>query len=122
MCTFDYSLQGRNKTGRKISLCQDCCLKELAANLREHTQKAVIVQPSSNYDAYVFYSFKMLIDGAKHSINRETELKSDKDIMSFLPNNGEKCSCCSNPAIYTWCTLNLFKHYDPYRGSFYINL
>ena len=122
MCTFDYSTLGRNKDGKPINLCQECCTKELMDNLQIHTQKAVIVQPTDKYNAYVFYSFQLFIEEAKYSMNREKAMKPTRDIMSFLPSDEERCSYCSNPATYTWCTLNLFRHCDPYGGSFHINL
>lgn len=115
MCTFDYSLQGRNKEGNKIHLCQSCAREELIENFREHTQKAVIIPPDSKYDAYVFYSFQALIDGEKHSINKEITLKSIYNIKSFLPKENEKCSCCSNHAKYTWCTLDIFDNAIPWN-------
>ena len=120
ICTFDYSLQRRNKTGRKISLCQDCCLKELAANLRKHSQKAVIIQPTGKYDTYAFYSFKMLSEGVGHSMDKDTILKYIQDIESFLPKDNEECNRCSSHASYTWCTMNIYSKDNP--SYMYINL
>lgn len=113
MCTFDYSLQGRNKDGKEINLCQDCGLKELATNLQNHSQKAIIIQPSTKYDAYAFYSFNMLMGGSKYSINKDVEMKSTEDIKSFLPKDDEKCNFCHNHAHYTWCTIDIYDDKNP---------
>lgn len=113
ICTFDYSLQRRNKDGKAIQLCQDCCLNELADNLRKHDSKAVIIQPSDQYNAYAFYSFKVLSAKAEHSINKAMELKYIQDVSSFLPEDGAMCNCCSNAAKYTWCTMNIYNEGNP---------
>ncbi len=113
MCIFDYSFQGRNKEGKKIYLCQDCCIKELYDNLRKHSSKAVIIQPSNKYDAFTFYSFEMLSKGIEHSINKKVILKYLKDIESFLPKDGERCSNCGKEANYTWCTMNIYSKNNP---------
>ena len=60
ICTLDYSLQRRNKDGKAIQLCQNCCLNELAVNLRKHDSKAVIIQPSDqwlSYEKLLYYDF-----------------------------------------------------------------
>lgn len=114
MCTFDYSLQGKNKDANAIRLCQNCCLKEFADNFRQHTQKAVIIQPSSKFNSYAFYNFKELLGKSKHSINGYRDVELIENMKRLLPNDETKCSLCSSRANYTYCPLDIFYEDSPY--------
>ena len=115
-CVFDYTLQGRNKDAAEIRLCQDCCLTEMEMNLRSYPQKAVVVQPSAEHNAYVFYAFQDLEEGTHDRVMQ----RMIEDLKGFLPEDGTKCAACSREANTMWCPANLFKGCDP--CSAYLNL
>lgn len=108
ICTFDYSRQGRIKNETKIKVCQKCGIENIVAGLQKYSKSAVIIQPSSNYNAYAFYSFNELNEGSKHSINKSKEIEYNENIKSFLPQSNEKCKFCSDSAIYTWCPMDIY--------------
>lgn len=116
ICTFDYSHQGRIKQQPTFKVCQKCGLEKLVADLQKYSHKAVIIQPSSKYNAYTFYSFDELNEGATHYDGIEYV----ENIKSFLPESNEKCKFCSNEAIYTWCPFDIY--YEGRPDSFDIDL
>lgn len=104
-CTIDYSHQGKIKNGIKVRVCKECGLRELTGNIGTHRKKAIVVRPSSRYNAYVFYDFKDF---------KRTDENFCREIQRLLPKDGEKCSSCSSEAAYTWCTLSIFHKEDPF--------
>lgn len=108
ICTIDYSRQGRIRHGIKIILCQKCGINKIINSFQEYTQKAVVIQPSSKYNTYAFYSFQELTSASKKSLTKFVDEEYIKDIEKLLPKDGDKCELCSNNANYSWCTINIY--------------
>jgi hypothetical protein len=118
---YDASHQGRIKSGQKLKLCKRCLVNSLVENIKEFDGKAVIIKPSSRYNAYVYYQLEELKKSSGFARNKDWEDSLTNDMSSLLPLDIDKCCSCKNSAQFTFCTLDIFNGANPYNWEVSMN-
>jgi hypothetical protein len=111
---FDSTRQGKLKYGCKSSLCRNCMIRSFETCLNRMVNRAVVVEPTPDLNAYVFYSFSELASKLNKSLNPEWERKFIDDMQTLLPPDDAKCCICKDDALFTWCPIEVYKNNDPY--------
>lgn len=109
LCLYDGTHQGRIRNGQKMKLCIKCCLAKLCNQLRDYTEKIVVVQPSNAYNTYAFYNYDDLLQASRYSIHKNKDLQFINKMKELLPPDSAKCECCGIIALYTWCSIDVYE-------------
>ena len=114
VCLYDSTRQGVQKNGEKMKLCNKCGIETFLKQIKESKEKAIFIYPSKEYNAYCFYKFDELIRNATKGLYRKDDEQFITDMQAFLTTELSECSYCQAPAIFTLCTLDIFKNKDPF--------
>lgn len=105
---MDSTHQGKRKDGKRLKLCNKCMLDTFYTYLRDFKDRAIIVYPDKQNNAYAFYQFQELSEYPEEYFELIDNMKG------LQPPTEEKCNRCSNSAQYTWCSKEVFMNSDPY--------
>lgn len=111
----DTSHQGRIKSGNRHYFCKECSKYVLIKYISGYKGKAIIIEPSVRYNAYVYYHFDKLKKNTAHSLDKKREKTEIENFMKLLPEEEQKCSHCKNLAQFTFCPIEIFRDADPYN-------